>query len=405
MCLGASAAERPLTLVESERLALTHQYGSSSFLLNSSSADSEEDKNNPSPTNLTFATNNFSPNTSAPGQIDMTVINVGVKQVFNRSDVNSYKSDQVRAQAQAKAYRQQNKAELLLRDVRRIWIELYYLQHASAIVQASVDHLQQTVALVHSPLSGNQALGTTPHSSLPINEPKVSQTSMHLDLEYLKQLQTETMKQMAVYQKKLAALIGKNEMNRPLDTNLPSWPAPASLIQMQKRLARHPLLKADDAEIQANQADLGWNKELHKTQFEVGASYGVRQADMMQADPQLNMVSAELTMKLPTSSQPSTIRISTNQLDQAQMQRQRDHNNLVKNLIKQYNIWLKLNQSTTSQSLTLPVIPAPTQTTLPGNQAELTTHKFIQQVNRQLFQLRSQANLAQARSDLEYFHN
>lgn len=98
-------------------------------------------------------------------------------------------------------------------------------------------------------------------------------------------------------------------------------------------------------------------------------------------------------MKLPTSSQPTTIRISANELGQAQQQRQLDRNNLVKDLIKQYYLWQKLARS------------LGTETSTSSSQQAIAEKKPIPPIKQQLDSLRQQAELATARSDLEYFRN
>ncbi|HVV68317.1 MAG TPA: TolC family protein [Gammaproteobacteria bacterium] len=383
-------SNQPLTLNEAESLALWDKFKLQPTKIALSSGDIQTKVDQPSSdTYLVFDTVNFSPNPLLPQQDDKTVVNVGLHKAFSNNETQEIQSQQ--ALVTVKQKNNQLKKRQLLRDVRHDWLELYYGYQAAKIIENNSDTITQLADKILSEANSH-------HSAQDALQAKLALIRMNNQKNTIQ-------KKITTAKTQLARWIGKPNSNRPLPDNLPPWPDPPALPTLQSQLINHPQLQADTAQIKAIEAESAWSKQLNKPTLEVGASYGMRQQDAINADPKLDMISGQLSLNLPshsgTTQMQDTLAIS-NRLNAARQQQQINSRNLLKNLIKQYLTWQnldhqlsKMNNAASDNS----TIQNPTHlsTTLSALQTQLQT------LDTQLNQLRTAVDLAQARAALRYF--
>lgn len=367
----------PLSLDEAERLALQNQ-ARSLHTQSLTELINQEEVSKPiedsSDTHFEVGITKITKGNTPPWwkQDEAKVVNIGVKQAFGLGDPVYLETEKSRTATDTAYFQRAAELRGLLGEVRQQWLNLFYLTQATQLLTA------------YQMLLTNMK-NTHPHAQDPLHR------ELQVVNNQLNSLQTE----MTRKRQQWAHLLGKNNAQRPIADQLPLWPEPPALNLLKIQLQRHPTLLADRALIRAARAQTAFNKQQQGAKFEVTANYGMLQQDAMEANPRLDMVSAEVDMKLPTSrSQRPGIDIQ--RLEAAQKTEEADYQHLNQSLKTQYETWLKTsvqlrkfrpNQIITSPSMRLPYL----------------IKAYHYQLKDQLQQLNLEVENAKARANLLYF--
>lgn len=274
---------------------------------------------------INVPTNNFALN-----QEDMTMVMVGVQQTFPRGHSLADKSLQMQAQSRALHIRTEAQTRVLIQNVRTTWLDIYYLNRAAAILHKNQATLNEIVKTVRTSYSvGRQTQTDVLQAELESNR---------LIDEDLK-----IKNQQGILRAQLARWIGENAANRPLAETLPHWEHPPSLSQLQMQLACHPLLRADQEDVQAKRAEVAYAEEQFKPGWMLGLSYGFRQGHMDDGSSRPDMVTAQVTVDLPifpSQRENKRLNASTHELLATQLTRDAQYRDLNKSLTSTYNTWL-----------------------------------------------------------------
>jgi hypothetical protein len=366
--------DTPLSLAEAEKLALQNQAYSlpskSLTELINQEGNSKQTEEGTDP-HLELGLTKITKGNTPPWwkQDEANVVNIGVKQAFGAGDPMYLESEKSRTATDAAYFQHAAETRGLLNEVRNQWLKLFYLTQAAQLITA---HQMQLTNLKNS----------TPHA----------QNQLNLELQSLNNQLITIQKESLEKRRQLARLIGKNNSQRPISEQLPMWAEPAALNLLKIQLQQHPKLLADRALIRASRAQTAFNKQQEGTKFEVTANYGMLQQDAMEANPRLDMLSAEVDMKLPTSpSQRPGIDIQ--RLEAAQQAEEKDYQHLNRSLKTHYDEWLKTstqlnkikpNQFAASKSMKLPYL-------IKAYRAQL--HDQLQQLSLTMENAKARANL------------
>jgi len=330
----------PLTLAEAEQLAINEApeleklRANAGALKEQSIADGQL-----SDPQLIVGAANVPTNSFSFTQDDMTMVNVGLQQAFPRGHSLAMKSKQTQALATAEERKVQQQAEVLLRNVRETWLDLYYWTKAAEIVQANQALYRRLLKSTKSQYINSKA-----------SQSDVLQ--LELESSHLNDESAQIQQRIDVLHAQLGRWIGADEANRPLFANLPNWSNPPPMHVLQARLQEHPLLKVDLADIEAAFDQVAYAKEQYKPGWMLDVGYGIRQGTYMDGSGKTrsNFVAAQVTVDLPfftTNRQNRTLRASTYQLQATEMNRNIHYKNLVQELDVQYAIWQSLSKRDT----------------------------------------------------------
>ena len=331
----AASFNRPLSLAESEHLAIINSPELRQLEANTNALAQKAIANAQlSDPELIVGPANVPTNSFSFTQDDMTMINIGLQQSFPRGHSLKVKSNQTRALAKAQQRKLQEQAALLLRSVRETWLDLYYWVEAKRIVRKNQFLYQRLLKATESNYSagkGNQS---------DVLQVQVESSRLNDEVAQIEQ-------QIGILRAQLGRWIGVEPANRFLSQRLPRWPKPPSLDFIKARLARHPLLKIDDANIEAARDDVAYANEQYKPGWMLDVGYSIRQGKMSNGKPRSDFVGAQLTVDLPIfpgNRQNRELLASAYQLEGAQLEQVIHYRDLTKELDSQYAIWRSLSK-------------------------------------------------------------
>lgn len=338
LCLGLVAWENsysvvktcPLTLCEAEQIALAIEPEVMSFCAKSNSLGQQAiaDAQLPDP-KLKLGLINVPTDSFSLNRDDMTMIELGLKQTFPPGHSLKETSCQTMALSHAECLRAKERKLVLLRDVRNAWFDVYYWNQALNVLTVNHDTFNAIYKATLSRYSvgkGSQQDVLQAKVELSLLDTKISQTTQSLVLA----------------KSQLERWIGECEAQRPISDTLPHWGCPPPFCFLQEKLVCHPLLKVDEALIQARCHAVNFAKEQYKPGFDVDLNYGFRQGrsccdNMKRSD----MVTAEVTIDLPIfpkNRQDKRLCARVNELEAAKFDRDAHYRDLMTQLKSQYGI-------------------------------------------------------------------
>lgn len=397
LCPYALISPPPLTLQEAESLVIQKHLNSDTSGRNINRANPaikpDSNTSNKNDAGLTFGVQKILPDESYPiSQEDNTLYKVGIQQKIPRSEIYVIKNQQAQVIDLLADKKQKDETLILHREIRNVWLSLYYWLQA----QKDVEETQDSFIALENHTPGNK-------TDIAIK------SYLNKLFEEDKQIQIQINNQ----KQQLIALIGKENAQRTLPQDIPNWPAPPPLDQLQARLLKHPKMQKDSAAIQAVRANTSLNKARNKSTVGIGASYGVRQEEFMGGNPRPDMFSAELKLHLSTKAdqQPSPgSRSNIAELEAAQLNQERDFRELTADLRKNYSNWANFSKKATLlNEQTLPTVLGKTNATLEAYKRN--TYSDIKPVIKayqlalktKLDALTASVNAAKSRANLLYY--
>ena len=260
----------------------------------------------------------------------------GIKQAFPRGHTLRYQ--QKRAEWLGKA--EQERARLteseIRRDVRQAFLELYYQDRASNIIQQTRYLFRQLVDITRDHYASGQ-----------VSQQDVLQAQLEL---YRLDDRTTKIDEMAdVERAKLMRWIGDSAW-QPIETSFPELPGLPSKQRLQAGLPRHPAITLVGAQVEANQQLVKVAREQYKPGFDLGLEYRKRFGNDADGNDREDMMAAMVTLDLPlftekrqdkrlsASQQQTQAAIQTRELRLREMQRM---------LASDYARWQRLGEQET----------------------------------------------------------
>jgi outer membrane protein TolC len=337
-CSQISYATLPpakLTLTEAEHLAISTAPELKQLQANTDSLEQQAVADGQlSDPQLVAGIANLPTNPPNLTQDDMTMIQVGVQQTFAPGHSLAMKSKKTEALARAEQQKIPEQTSMLLWNVRKTWLDLYYWKEAAVIIHENKLLYGRLLKVSESEYS----TGKTSQSDV---------LQVRVALSRLNDQSEEIDQQVDVLQAQLGRLIGEDEADRPLSATLPNWPNPPPLNILQAQLLQHPLLKVDAEDVDAARDEVAFSKEQYKPGWTVGVGYAQRQGNMADGSPRSSYVNAQLTVDLPfftANRQTRRLHASEDQLTSAELDRDMHYRDLVKELSEQYETWQILSK-------------------------------------------------------------
>jgi outer membrane protein TolC len=279
--LGPVTARAELTLAQAERLALEHAPWYAHHRTNVDAAAERVVYENrlPDP-QLILGALNVPTDSYRLNQEDMTMAMVGVRQAFPPGDTLALRA----RRAGHELSREQQRAELerrnLLREVRRAWLEIYFLD-------ASLKQIAETRPLVERQRQSAEGR----YRAAQDTQQAVWQARQAL--ARLADREQELLARRKRARAMLARWIG-DAAGEPLPAELPALPALPDRFEVE----RHPDWQAALAGHEAARTEVELVRQEYKPGMMLDLSYGFRQA-APDGTERPNMVTAMLTFDLP----------------------------------------------------------------------------------------------------------
>jgi outer membrane protein TolC len=260
----AAPAVPTLTLTEAERLALADdpavqrlQSRAQAFAENAIADGQLADPK------LKLGAANLPTDTFNRADTPMTQLQIGIRQAFPRGRSLSYRSRRTEAKGRAEQAMAEDKSLLVLREVRRNYLEAWYNHQAAHIIVSSRGLFKELVQVTEFQYStGSQS--------------QQDVASAQLELSLLEDRLTRTQEQEEIARAALSQWIGEAAAEDKLTPRIPELAALRDRKALTGTLGDHPLIRAEEARMEAADNGVQLALEQYKPGFAVDLTYGFR---------------------------------------------------------------------------------------------------------------------------------
>ncbi len=276
-----------LTLGEAENIAveidsITKQFQTSSKgLAEQSVADGQL-----SDPKLKLGMMNLPVNSLDRNQENMTQLQFGIQQNFPRGRTLQYKSQQTLNLAGIDVAKADNQSRKVLRSVRLSYLELYLQNHTIVILDQNRELFDQLLDITQR----QYAVGRD-------NQHDVLRAQLELSL--IDDRITEVIGARDVAIAELTKWIKEENAAKPLAPEFPELKTLPTLGMIIDALSAHPLVKVEDAVVDANEKNIKIAEEQYKPGWMFDLSYGVRSGNNMDGSSRDDFASAMILMDVP----------------------------------------------------------------------------------------------------------
>ena len=281
LCLALSgpvadvSAAEPLTLARAEQLSLAYApwYAHHHRNVDAAAARADYVGQLPDP-QIILGALNLPADSLRLDEVDMTMLMVGVRQEFPPGDTLTLRSKRAHSELDQETWRLELERRTLVRDVRNIWLDLYYLEQS----RATVRDLRPFYLSAERASEGRYRAGVARLQEV---------LAARLTLARLDDRDQALRAEIVRARAQLARRLGQGA-DDPLPDALPALPA---AIQPFKA-ADHPEARVTQSMLATAQIDLGLARQQYKPGYMLELSYGARQ-------DRPDLVSAMLSMDMP----------------------------------------------------------------------------------------------------------
>jgi outer membrane protein TolC len=219
-------------------------------------------------------------------QEDMTMVEVGVTQEFpagRTRELARRRMEQIATASQAAAG---DRKRVVQREVRRVWVELAYIEAAKlqlASQSSWVDQLRAAARARYASGEGKQ----------------LDVLQAGLDVAMLKEQQLDLDREAAMRRAQLVRWLGDDDAARAGPFTLPARTDMPPLAELEARLSMHPAQQDYERRIEAAQTAVQLAEQSTRPGWMLDLSYGFRSGQMADGEPRSDMVTAMVSVDLP----------------------------------------------------------------------------------------------------------
>jgi outer membrane protein TolC len=333
---GTYAGAAPsLTLQEAETLALEMDPGSKRFqsLARSMQERSVADGQLPDP-KFRFGLMNFPVDTFNRDQEPMTQIQFGMQQQFPRGDSLDIKTQRTLVDAKAHEYRAQNRQQMLKKQVRLNWLELYYWLRAEEVVSENRKLFEQLLEVTQFHYGSGRR-----------NQQDVIRAQLELSRLDDRLIDIKTRQEKG--QAELAVLTGRQSGSFSLPDELPVLAEDFDYEQLQAQLYLHPSLLIEKSQVEIDQQNVALAREAYKPGWMLGVNYGFRDGQNPNGSDRADFFSVGVTVDVPLfkeKRQDRRLKSRQYKLGASKQKQDLQYLELKQMLDKEYTDWKRLQQ-------------------------------------------------------------
>lgn len=332
--LFATSNVLALDLQQAEQLAIRSDPSIEAYKATSQSFvdESVADDTLPDPI-LRFGAVNVPVDTFDLDQEQMTQVKVGIVQNFPRGNVLSIKQQQSRYLSRA-AMSMADDAQLqIIRDVRETYLNLFYEVSAYQIIQETRKLFAEMVKITES----NYAAGR-------VNQQDVILAG--LELSRLDDRSTKIQAREESNRANLAQWIGDIAWNE-ISMEFPGLPALPVTVDLNKLIPAHPLIRAQNANIDASKQMTEMARQEYKPGWSLLVDYGFRSGDNPDGTERADFATAIVSMDIPLFTgdrQDKTVSSNEQKIVAARYSRDDQLRKLKRLYEKNNHLWMRLSE-------------------------------------------------------------
>ena len=325
----ALSSESPLTVEEAVEIAVTAEDPAyARFEARASAQDDRavSDSQLPDPT-LRTALANVPTDTFAFGQEPMTQAQIGLRQEIPRGSTLRLNREKREGEAEIERMRREATIRNVALSVRLAWLDKFHASNAQVLVEESRNAVSELI----DALSASFAQGKLTSQDV---------LRAELELSLLDDRLAELQQQRATAEAELSRFIGANA-SRPSPEDLPAFPSPETVSEIESRLVRHPIVRVSDAMIGIEDTDVELAKQAYKPAWAIEGGYGARGADR----PDFASVGVSLTIPLFTGKrQDRALSAARKDKSAAELDRATTLLDMRRDLVRAYADWTQLDR-------------------------------------------------------------
>ena len=297
-------AEQSLTIESAVKVALerdaminVYQFRRDALLEQSISEDTLPDPK------IKIGIMNVPTDTYAMDQEPMTQVQLGIQQMFPRGNSLEIKSQRTKSMSAAENAKTENQRRIIMREVRQIWLELFYWLKAESVVNANYNLFKKLVSVTKQQYAAGRQ-----------KQQDVIRSELELGLLDDRKLKIKIRIEAA--RAKLEKYIGQEQSRLELSKILPSY-------QFNKNnnvwLKNHPVIYMEQALVKINEKNVELSKQDYKPSWMLDLTYG-RREDRPDGVERSDFVSAMLMFDMPlftSNKQDKTLAASKLRLNSA----------------------------------------------------------------------------------------
>ena len=278
--------EIPLTLKEAETLALDAEPGQVALMASAEALAEQAVAAGQLPDpKLRLGLANFPLQSGGFTTEGMTQAVLGISQAFPPGKSRSLGTQQLSSMSDEMERNSAARGRDVLMFVRSAWLDVWQWDRAHSIVTDSRHYFEDLATVTRSLYSVGKK-----------NQQDVLRAE--LELSRLDDRLIEIERQRSKAQAALARWVG-DESRRAIAIQLPAWTQLPESSYLKEQLPTHPVIRAANARIDANEAGVRLAEERYKPGWSLDLGYGYRDGYMPDGSPRSDMVSLLVTVDLP----------------------------------------------------------------------------------------------------------
>jgi outer membrane protein TolC len=262
-----------------------------------------------------------------------TQFRLGLVQDFPRGDTRHYKQKQSEWMASSEQAQTEVAQRMLIRDVRRSFLELYYQLQAEQVISETRDLFAQLVDITRAQYATGR-----------VRQQDVLRASLELSRldDRTTRIRNEADKGRAALMKWIGAAA-----SLPIENDFPGLPALPPKTDIETALPQHPVIRVETAKFEASNQQIRIAREQFKPAWSAGLEYRKRFGDDPNGDDRADMMAAMVTVELPwftENRQDKRLSASIEQAGSVQLLRDDRLRNLQQMLATDYANWQRLGE-------------------------------------------------------------
>lgn len=331
---AAGSFEDPLTLPAAVELALTDDPGLKSLEARERAFDelAVSARQLPDP-KVKLAVANIPVDSFDLSQEPMTQTQVGLSQSFPRGKSRSIRSERMSHLSSFEALKAEDLERKIRLEVRKAWLERYYLEQTEGTLNESRLVFQELVSFVESLYSTGR---NTQQDVL----------RAELELQLLEDRLIDNARKIETSKAALGKWIGI-ETNRSLPLQFPTLATPAPENVILEQLGGHPSIRMFEKQIDVRKSDQDLARQDFKPGWKVDLGYGYRDGQDALGRDRSDFATAMLTFDAPLfykKKQSRILEARDEQVRAAQFRRDDKVRELRRMLETEYAAWRKLSE-------------------------------------------------------------
>lgn len=225
---------------------------------------------------------NLPTDTFETNQEPMTQSQIGIQQMFPRGNSLEIKSQRSMSMSAAENAKLENQQRIVIRDVRKAWLELYYWLNAEEVVNKNRNLFRKLVSVTKQQYAAGRQ-----------KQQDVIRAELELGMLDDRELKIRTQLEIALTELEKYIGYGFSEIN--IETVLPEFSVD---INSRSWLEKHPVISMKNAMVRTSENNLELANQSYKPSWMVDVTYGKRENTASGVE-RADFVSAMVMFDLP----------------------------------------------------------------------------------------------------------